>query len=61
VPEDRYIREDNPRTIARLSGVRILGQIPYLEGIAPDRAGLWERFETCAPGLETILERIRRP
>jgi dethiobiotin synthase len=60
-PEDEYIREDNPKTIARLSGVRILGQIPYLEGIAPDRAGLWERFETHTPGLETILERIRRP
>ncbi len=49
-----YIREDNPRIIARLSGVPYLGTMPYL-GRKPNRDALLQGFGSLC-GLEYLAK-----
>lgn len=53
--EYRFIEEDNPLTIARFSGVKVLGKIGYLENLNPEKEETWEHFEKGMTGLENIL------
>ncbi len=58
-PENKYIEEDNPETIARFGKVRILGNIGYLDKSAlPEE--MWGRFVKSMPGLEYIKEVVQR-
>ncbi len=56
-PEDRFIEEDNPRTIARLGGVTVLGKIDYCDMGAPANE-IWHRFDQSVPGLQLIRQTL---
>lgn len=58
-PENRFIEEDNPDTIAAFGRVPILGKLDYFERVDPERFEIWENFETNLPGIEAILDNIR--
>ncbi|MEX2016711.1 MAG: ATP-dependent dethiobiotin synthetase BioD, partial [Candidatus Hydrogenedentales bacterium] len=54
--EPDYIRKDNPTTVAAIGGVRILGNIDYMDKF--DDAA-WRRFESQFTSLPALLERIQ--
>ena len=57
--EDRFIEEDNPKTISRFGRVEIIGNIEYNEpGLEP--GVVWERFEESMPGLQIIKRILER-
>jgi dethiobiotin synthetase len=57
VAEDRFIHEDNPRTIARLGRVPVLGQVDYLDMQAP-AADTWRHFDESVPGLPLVGQKL---
>jgi dethiobiotin synthetase len=52
-PEDRFIEDDNPNSVARFGRVKVLGKIGYFDGPGPT-AERWRRFEESMPGLPQI-------
>lgn len=58
-PENRFIEEDNPITIAQFSRVRVMGKIGYLENSNPENEETWKHFEKGMTGLENILLEVR--
>lgn len=59
VPEDDFIRQDNPDTIARLGNVPVLGILQHMPELSSDVPESWRQFERDMPGLVTILERAK--
>lgn len=57
-PDNKYIEDDNPETIARFSGVEILGNIRHFTGQELKSADIWEGFNEDMPGLGKILEAV---
>jgi dethiobiotin synthetase len=56
-PEDRFIAEDNPGTVARFGGVDVLGNVGYFDPRHPPEER-WQDFERSVPGLQRIREAL---
>ena len=56
-----FVRADNPSAIAQFGRVEILGEIPFVDGLAqpapPESA--WRAFEESLPGLAKMLEALK--
>lgn len=50
-PESAFIIEDNPKAVAKFGDIRVLGNLPYLPDISPERNDLWDIF---AGNIEAI-------
>ncbi len=57
--ENRFIEEDNPKTIARLGRVQVLGKMDYVDMQGPAEE-IWSHFELSMPGLQCIREALER-
>lgn len=53
------IKEDNPKAVARHSGVPVLGSLPHLPGLDRGDPGAWAAFDAALPGLPRIREALR--
>ncbi len=56
--ESQFIEDDNPKTIAQFSNVKVLGNIRYLSDLDASDDKVWGCFEEDLPGLSSILEVI---
>ena len=45
--ENRFIREDNRRTIERFGGVAVLTEIDHIAGFDPNNEDHWRRIDAC--------------
>jgi len=57
-PENRFIEEDNPKTITQFGNVKVLGNIRYLPNLDAKDDDLWVCFEEDMPGFSNILDVI---
>jgi dethiobiotin synthase len=55
-PESKFIEEDNPKTIAKFGGVKVLGNIRYMPDLNATDDKVWQRFKKDIPGFGNILE-----
>jgi dethiobiotin synthase len=53
------IKEDNPKAVARCSGVPVLGSVPHLPRFDHNDPAAWTAFDRAFTGLPTILEHLR--
>jgi len=49
-----FIARDNPEAVRNFGGVDVLGNVPWLDGMAEDAEGAWGRFEDHMTGLGSI-------
>ncbi|MBI4296079.1 MAG: dethiobiotin synthase [Chloroflexi bacterium] len=57
-PEDQFIEDDNPKTIARLGNIRMLGKLRYLNGMSSKTGDAWWHFEKDMTGLKIIRDEL---
>ena len=57
-PRNRFIEDDNPKTIADFGDVKVLGNIRYLPNLDAKDDKIWQCFEEDLPGFSNILDVI---
>ena len=50
--ENRFIREDNRRTIERFGDVSILAEIDHVAGFDPHNEEHWRRIDACLENVQ---------
>ncbi len=55
VPEDRFIEEDNPATVARFGRIDVLGNLGHLD-LSLGAQETWTVFERSMPGINRLRE-----
>lgn len=58
VANDAFIREDNANVIENMGGEIMMGNIRYLENLAPDNDAAWTLFGEDFKGLDILTEEL---